>query len=115
MTPTSPAVVPLAAVIGLFRDRSFAAGVAIGLSYFAGFIGLIFRPLSLRRQLGLGSRPALTAGLMSQPRTRRHDDDGKLPRDAARSVELRDDPDSFRAQRAPRPWWRPHVPTGCVG
>ena len=46
----------------LFRDRSLAVGTAIGLTHFAGFIGLLFA-LSLHLQLGLG-RSALTAGLI---------------------------------------------------
>jgi EmrB/QacA subfamily drug resistance transporter len=44
----------------LFRDRSLAVGTAIGLTYFAGFIGLLFA-VSLHLQLGLG-RSALAAG-----------------------------------------------------
>lgn len=51
--------------IRLFRNRAFAAGVAIGFAYFAGFIGLIFA-LSLYLQIGLG-RSALTAGLILLP------------------------------------------------
>jgi EmrB/QacA subfamily drug resistance transporter len=46
----------------LFRDRGLAVGTAIGLTYFAGFIGLLFA-LSLHLQLGLG-RSALAAGLI---------------------------------------------------
>jgi EmrB/QacA subfamily drug resistance transporter len=46
----------------LFRDRSLALGTAIGLTYFAGFVGLLFA-LSLHLQLGLG-RSALAAGLI---------------------------------------------------
>lgn len=49
----------------LFRNRSFAVGTAIGLSYFAGFIGLVFA-LSLYLQIGLG-QSALTAGLTLLP------------------------------------------------
>jgi EmrB/QacA subfamily drug resistance transporter len=51
--------------IRLFRNRSFSVGVAIGLFYFAGFIGLIFA-LSLYLQIGLGLS-ALTAGLTLLP------------------------------------------------
>ncbi len=51
--------------IQLFRNRAFAVGVAIGLTYFAGFIGLIFA-LSLYLQIGLGM-PALSAGLTLLP------------------------------------------------
>jgi EmrB/QacA subfamily drug resistance transporter len=46
----------------LFRDRGLAVGTAIGLTYFDGFIGLLFA-LSLHLQLGLG-RSALAAGLI---------------------------------------------------
>ena len=46
----------------LFRHRSLAVGTAIGLTYFAGFIGLLFA-LVLHLQLGLG-RSALAAGLI---------------------------------------------------
>ncbi|HEV2780289.1 MAG TPA: MFS transporter [Actinophytocola sp.] len=46
----------------LLRIRSLAAGAAIGLTYFTGFIGLLFM-LSLHLQLGLG-RSALAAGLI---------------------------------------------------
>lgn len=46
----------------LFRDRGLAVGTAVGLTYFAGFIGLLFA-LSLHLQLGLG-RSALAAGLI---------------------------------------------------
>lgn len=46
----------------LFRMRSLSVGTAIGLSYFAGFIGLMFA-VSLHLQLGLGRTP-LTAGLI---------------------------------------------------
>lgn len=51
--------------VRLFRNRAFAAGVAIGLTFFAGFIGLIFA-LSLYLQIGLG-RSALAAGLILLP------------------------------------------------
>jgi EmrB/QacA subfamily drug resistance transporter len=51
--------------IRLFRNRSFSVGVAIGLCYFAGFIGLIFS-LSLYLQIGLGFS-ALMAGLTLLP------------------------------------------------
>ena len=51
--------------IRLFRNRAFAAGVAIGLTYFTGFIGLVFA-LSLYLQIGLGWS-ALTAGLVLLP------------------------------------------------
>lgn len=51
--------------IRLFRNRSFTVGVAIGLSYFAGFIGLVFA-LSLYLQIGLGMS-ALAAGLTVLP------------------------------------------------
>jgi EmrB/QacA subfamily drug resistance transporter len=46
----------------LFRRRSLVVGTAIGLSYFAGFIGLMFA-VSLHLQLGLGRSP-LAAGLI---------------------------------------------------
>jgi EmrB/QacA subfamily drug resistance transporter len=46
----------------LFKHRSLAFGTAIGLTYFAGFIGLMFA-VSLHLQLGLG-RSALGAGLI---------------------------------------------------
>jgi len=49
----------------LFRNRSFAAGAGIALSYFAGFISLFF-VLSLYLQIGLG-RSALYAGLTMLP------------------------------------------------
>ncbi len=51
--------------IRLFRNRAFSVGVAIGFSYFAGFIGLVFA-LSLYLQIGLGFS-ALTAGLILLP------------------------------------------------
>lgn len=51
--------------VRLFRNRTFAAGVGLGLSFFAGFIGLIF-VLSLYLQLGLG-RSALATGLILMP------------------------------------------------
>jgi predicted MFS family arabinose efflux permease len=51
--------------IRLFRNRSFSVGVAIGLSFFAGFIGLLFA-LSLYLQIGLGMS-ALAAGLTVLP------------------------------------------------
>jgi EmrB/QacA subfamily drug resistance transporter len=51
--------------IRLFRNRSFTAGVAIGLTYFAGFIGLFF-VLSLHLQLGL-DRSAWVTGLTLLP------------------------------------------------
>lgn len=51
--------------IRLFRNRSFSVGVAIGMSYFAGFIGLVFA-LSLYLQIGLGMS-ALAAGLTLLP------------------------------------------------
>jgi hypothetical protein len=48
----------------LFRNRSFAAGAGIALSYFAGFISLFF-VLSLYLQIGLGrSVLLLGAGLV---------------------------------------------------
>ncbi len=47
--------------IRLFRNRAFSVGIAIGFSYFAGFIGLMFA-LSLYLQIGLGFT-ALEAGL----------------------------------------------------
>ncbi|HEV8558617.1 MAG TPA: MFS transporter [Actinophytocola sp.] len=46
----------------LFRDRGLAVGTAIGLTYFTGFIGVLFA-LTLYLQLGLG-RSALAAGLI---------------------------------------------------
>jgi EmrB/QacA subfamily drug resistance transporter len=46
----------------LFRMRSLSVGTAIGLAYFAGFIGLMFA-VSLHLQLGLGRSP-LNAGLI---------------------------------------------------
>jgi EmrB/QacA subfamily drug resistance transporter len=49
----------------LFASRSFAAGSALGLVYFAGFIGLLF-VLSLYLQIGLGWT-ALHAGLAILP------------------------------------------------
>lgn len=49
----------------LFRNRAFGVGVAIGLAYFAGFIGLVFA-LSLYLQIGLG-QTALAAGLALLP------------------------------------------------
>ena len=49
----------------LFRNRAFSVGVVIGLSYFAGFIGLVFA-LSLYLQIGLGFS-ALAAGLTLLP------------------------------------------------
>lgn len=51
--------------IRLFRNRAFSAGVAIGLSFFAGFIGLVFA-LSLYLQIGLGLS-AFAAGLTVLP------------------------------------------------
>jgi EmrB/QacA subfamily drug resistance transporter len=51
--------------VRLFANRSFAAGVGIGLAYFAGFISLLF-VLSLHLQIGLG-RSALAAGLTLLP------------------------------------------------
>lgn len=51
--------------VGLFKNRAFAAGTGISLSYFAGFIGLIF-VLSLYLQIGLG-RSALATGLILLP------------------------------------------------
>lgn len=51
--------------IRLFRNRAFSAGVAIGLTFFAGFIGLVFA-LSLYLQLGMGYS-ALAAGLTLLP------------------------------------------------
>jgi EmrB/QacA subfamily drug resistance transporter len=51
--------------IRLFRNRTFSVGVAIGLSYFAGFIGLVFA-LSLYLQIGLGMS-ALAAGMTLLP------------------------------------------------
>ncbi len=49
----------------LFRSRSFSAGLAVGLLYFAGFTSLFFS-LSLYLQLGLGYS-ALRAGLAIVP------------------------------------------------
>lgn len=49
----------------LFGNRSFAAGVALGLCFFAGFIGIIFA-LSLYLQLGI-DRPVLAAGVAIMP------------------------------------------------
>ena len=49
----------------LFRNRAFSVGVVIGLSYFSGFIGLVFA-LSLYLQIGLGFS-ALAAGLTLLP------------------------------------------------
>ncbi|MGN9911282.1 MFS transporter [Phytohabitans sp. LJ34] len=49
----------------LFAHRSFTAGVAISLCYFAGFIGLLFA-LSLHLQIGL-EKSALMAGLILLP------------------------------------------------
>jgi EmrB/QacA subfamily drug resistance transporter len=46
----------------IFRARSLAVGSAIGLTFFAGFIGLLFT-MSLYLQLGL-ARSALAAGLI---------------------------------------------------
>lgn len=51
--------------VGLFGNRAFAAGTGISLSYFAGFIGLVF-VLSLYLQIGLG-RSALATGLILLP------------------------------------------------
>ena len=51
--------------VRLFANRSFTAGVGIGLAYFAGFISLLF-VLSLHLQIGLG-RSALAAGLTLLP------------------------------------------------
>lgn len=51
--------------MSLFASRSFAAGTAVSLVYFAGFIGLLF-VLSLYLQIGLGW-PALRAGLAIVP------------------------------------------------
>jgi EmrB/QacA subfamily drug resistance transporter len=51
--------------VRLFRNRTFAAGVGLGLSFFTGFVGLIF-VLSLHLQLGLG-RSALDTGLILMP------------------------------------------------
>jgi EmrB/QacA subfamily drug resistance transporter len=51
--------------IALFTNRSFAAGTAISLVYFAGFIGLLFA-LSLYVQIGLGWS-AIHAGLTILP------------------------------------------------
>lgn len=47
--------------IRLFRNQAFSVGIAIGFSFFAGFIGLVFA-LSLYLQIGLGFT-ALAAGL----------------------------------------------------
>lgn len=49
----------------LFGNRAFLVGVAIGMVYFAGFIGLVFA-LSLVLQIGLG-QSALAAGLTLMP------------------------------------------------
>ena len=51
--------------VRLFRNRGFTAGVAIGLTYFAGFISLWF-VLSIYLQTGTG-RSALAAGLILLP------------------------------------------------
>jgi len=51
--------------MSLFASRSFAAGTAVSLVYFAGFIGLLF-VLSLYLQIGLGWS-ALHAGLAILP------------------------------------------------
>jgi EmrB/QacA subfamily drug resistance transporter len=51
--------------VALFTNRSFAAGTAVSLVYFAGFIGLLFA-LSLCLQAGLGWS-ALHAGLTILP------------------------------------------------
>lgn len=51
--------------VRLFKNRAFAAGTGISLSYFAGFIGLVF-VLSLYLQIGLG-RSALVTGLILLP------------------------------------------------
>ncbi len=51
--------------VRLFKNRAFAAGTGISLTYFAGFIGLIFI-LSLYLQIGLG-RSALVTGLILLP------------------------------------------------
>lgn len=51
--------------VGLLRNRAFVAGTGISLSYFAGFIGLVF-VLSLYLQIGLG-RTALATGLILLP------------------------------------------------
>ena len=51
--------------ISLFANRSFAAGTAVSLVYFAGFIGLLF-VLSLYLQIGLGWS-ALHAGIAILP------------------------------------------------
>ena len=51
--------------VGLFKNRAFAAGTGISLSYFAGFIGLVF-VLSLYLQIGL-ERSALATGLILLP------------------------------------------------
>src|SRR5262249_37929444 len=55
----------------LFRDRGLAVGTAIGLTYFAGFIGLLFA-LSLHLQLGLDhsqrkNRAAATVNTTASP------------------------------------------------
>lgn len=51
--------------VRLFKNRAFAAGTGISLTYFAGFIGLVF-VLSLYLQIGLG-RSALITGLILLP------------------------------------------------
>jgi EmrB/QacA subfamily drug resistance transporter len=51
--------------MGLFKHRSFSAGVGLSVTYFAGFIGLLFA-LSLYLQIGL-SKSALSAGLALLP------------------------------------------------
>lgn len=51
--------------IRLFRSRTFGIGVAVGLTFFAAFIGLVFA-LSLYLQIGLGFT-ALAAGLTMLP------------------------------------------------
>lgn len=51
--------------VRLFGNRAFAAGTGISLSYFAGFIGLVF-VLSLYLQIGL-ERSALATGLILLP------------------------------------------------
>jgi EmrB/QacA subfamily drug resistance transporter len=51
--------------MGLFRHRAFSAGVGLSVTYFAGFIGLLFA-LSLYLQVGLG-KSALSAGLALLP------------------------------------------------